>query len=104
MLKPVSRLAKFWTRSAQLFTRPRSATLLDNVRQLMGQQAPPVRRSWCVLSRAKHDIGPHRKGLRVHRPCRRRSTGVGMHPYVAEVVTEAQCEEGAPRSVKWLTR
>src|SRR5207248_1286805 len=66
-----------------------AATLLYHMRQLMGNQAPPLGRPRCELASAEHDVVTHRVGIGVHLPSRLLSSCTGMYPHLRKVVAEA---------------
>ena len=62
--------------------------LLDNVRQLVAQEAEPLARLGPVVPLGEGDVLAHGVGLGPDGPARRVGPGVGMHADPAEVVAE----------------
>src|SRR5262245_13893546 len=58
-------------------------------------------RFWRVLTRAKGDVPPDSKGLRVYRLCSVGSARVGMHTHLTEIGPKARLEEGACGRRQW---
>src|SRR2546423_7760394 len=83
--------------------RTRWCALLNDVRQLMRQEASSCHRLRCVLPPVEHHVTPYGESQRVdslRRPC---CLVICVHPNMAEVVTEARLEKSAHRRRERLT-
>src|SRR5207245_2550388 len=58
----------------------RPGSLLNDMRQLVGQYAPPTVSAGCILARTEDDVPPHGVGQRVHRACRLGRARFAMNP------------------------
>ena len=65
------------------------ACLLQHVRQFVSDQSASFELPWRKLTRAKHDVVPHRVSVCVHVPRRLLGRRIRVHPHTAEVVAEA---------------
>ena len=82
----------------------RSVVLLDDMRQLAGQQFSSSMRPRSELPRTKHNVLPNRIRLCTDRLRRFRRLRILMHPDIAEIVTEAGLEIGARGGVQRMSR
>jgi hypothetical protein len=65
------------------------ASLLDDVGELMSQEARSARRVRLVLTCAEHHVGTGGVSVRADRRRRRGRLRVGMHPHAGKVMPEA---------------
>jgi hypothetical protein len=71
------------------------AALLEDVRQLMGDEPPPLLDAWAVLTRAEDNVTADGEGPRVGLAGERGRLGAVVGAHVAEAAAEPRFEEGA---------
>jgi hypothetical protein len=75
--------------------RRAGTSLLEDVRELMRQQALARHTLWRVLAGTEHDIATHGIGAGVDGICRFGGSGVYVHAHMAEVLAEPRLQIAA---------
>ena len=74
------------------------------MRELMGDQAPPLVRPRRETPRIEHDVVAHCVGMRIHVARRLPGGRVRMHPHAGKILPEARLQKASRCRIERLPR